>query len=556
MCSLAVRIALRPEAVIYGSLNGCCIIFRSITGCTEHCFDIDHVVARGERRIRAPSGRGSCQGQSCCWKLAFREKFHVAGFLCFTKCSSAVWPALRTSSVNAPFYVASANRLIATHAKAANGSWPNRLRTFAASDRGSALGATSARPIALARSASTTAIPSSPSANASGAPAAARPSAGVPLAMASRNAIPKPSPVEGITKRSAIRYASTRVSCETAPMKRTRSPTPASCARTASLSRSSPSPSDDVSNVVAFSDELRNCRNHAVVPLVSLTPVHSSHGEENTLALKPPRLPQSGSAPRREGRIDGIRQHQDTLRRDCGPIENTSPGEARHAEDQIRRLDRSSADPRRPPPRLDPMRLDDQLRALEARDDGSQRGHIEMATEDDIDAPPKGSIDGPNTIADPPGPRFVLDNSIGRGRGIHYFPRQQVNRRYCASSHQCTEEIAIILCDPTAPAECVSNKRKYAGRRYHTAWASASGLPDPASTRRDQRRDTRPFGSASSAAGAPAAEAIQAPVGTPNPVFARLTILSGKESEAPSRARSCRPLASVPRSLVRATRAA
>ena len=48
-------------------------------------------------------------------------------------------------------------------------------------------------------------ISSSPSASASVAPAAAKPSAGVPQAIASRKAIPKPSPVEGITKRSAMR---------------------------------------------------------------------------------------------------------------------------------------------------------------------------------------------------------------------------------------------------------------------------------------------------------------------------------------------------------------
>src|SRR6185503_2412860 len=88
----------------------------------------------------------------------------------------------------------------------------------------------------------------------------------------------------------------------------------------------------------------------------------------------------------------------------------------------------------------------------------------------------------------------------------------------------------IILCNPTTPAECVSDQRKHTGRRYHTAGASRRRLPDSASTRRDQRRDTRPFGSVSTAAEAPVV-AIQAPVGTPNPVFTRLTILSGKESE-------------------------
>src|SRR4029077_20373678 len=135
----------------------------------------------------------------------------------------------------------------------------------------------------------------------------------------------------------------------------------------------------------------------------------------------------------------------------------------RDAKDEICGLYRSPTEPRRPPPCLDPMRLYDELCTLQARDKGSQRGHIEMATEDDVDAPPKSSKEGPNTIADPPGPRFVLDNSIGRRRGIHYFPRQHVNRRNRASPHQRAEEIAIILCDPTAPAECVSNKRKHPG---------------------------------------------------------------------------------------------
>ena len=56
-----------------------------------------------------------------------------------------------------------------------------------------------------ANSASDAMVPNSPSANASTAPPAAKPSAGVPQAMASRKAMPKPSPLEGMTKRSAIR---------------------------------------------------------------------------------------------------------------------------------------------------------------------------------------------------------------------------------------------------------------------------------------------------------------------------------------------------------------
>ena len=38
------------------------------------------------------------------------------------------------------------------------------------------------------------------------------------------------------------------------------------------------------------------------------------------------------------------------------------------------------------------------------------------------------------------------------------------------------QEIAIVLRNPTAPAEGVSDKSKHRGRRLHAAWASAVGL--------------------------------------------------------------------------------
>src|SRR5262249_27519009 len=72
-----------------------------------------------------------------------------------------------------------------------NAIWPNLARTASASSSGHRLGPERILSIASGSSSSETSAPNSPSDNASEAPATSRPSAGVPLAIASRKTIPK-----------------------------------------------------------------------------------------------------------------------------------------------------------------------------------------------------------------------------------------------------------------------------------------------------------------------------------------------------------------------------
>jgi hypothetical protein len=86
-----------------------------------------------------------------------------------------------------------------------------------------------------------------------------------------------------------------------------------------------------------------------------------------------------------EGLADRVGQHDDPFGLDGSPTEDASARVARDAEDEIGGLDGRSLEPRRPWPSLDPMHLHDQPGSAEARDQRSQRCHVEMAAEDDAD---------------------------------------------------------------------------------------------------------------------------------------------------------------------------
>ena len=141
------------------------------------------------------------------------------------------------------------------------------------------------------------------------------------------------------------------------------------------------------------------------------------------------------------------------------------------------------------------MRLDDQLRTLEASDQHGQRGHVKMATEDDVDGVPEPRVERCSEIAEPARPWPRLVDTARWGHRVGRVARQHEDRRYGLKLDQHTQKIAIILGHATAPAERIGDKGEHRGRMCHAAYAFRRGFSDPANTTRDQRRETSPFGS-------------------------------------------------------------
>ena len=278
--------------------------------------------------------------------------------------------------------------------------------------------------------------------------------------------MPNPSPVDGITNRSAIRYASTSVSGAAKPTRRTRSATPRR-RRDFGETRTVVALADhDIDDIVTARHEVRDRRDHPVMALVALARIEPADGQQHTLpgqspggAQHRPIAPRKTIA-RRKTRTDRIRHDDDPLGRQIGPGEHGGARMARDAQHQIGRFDRAASQPRRRRPDLDPMRLDDQAGARDPGDRRRERRQMHMAAEHEVGPLGEGRGDRPGDIAQLAAARRSLGDSLGQADRIAGVARQHRDRGKTRQGSQRGEEIAVVLRDPAGSAEAVGHQRE------------------------------------------------------------------------------------------------
>jgi hypothetical protein len=173
------------------------------------------------------------------------------------------------------------------------------------------------------------------------------------------------------------------------------------------------------------------------------------------------------------------------------------------------------------------MHLHYQLGMAEMRDEGAERGHMKMATEDHVEGSDKRSIYRSKTVVDPAeAGRLLLNSSRESAYRIRCLAGKYRHLRHRTTLDQRRNEIPVVLRDAATPTEGFRHEREHSRLDRH-AKTSMAGL-SARSTSWDQRREARLFDTLESFVNKPVAFAIQAAVGTLNPVLFRFTISSGK----------------------------
>ena len=213
--------------------------------------------------------------------------------------------------------------------------------------------------------------------------------------------------------------------------------------------------------------KLRQGRDHPVVALIAFARIHAADGQQHPLVLQAPAPAQRGTVARRESLTDGIGEHPHPLRCDRRPFDHAGARVARDAEDEVGGLHGVLLQPARALPGFDPMHLDDQLRAMPARNPQGQRRHVQMAAEHHLHGSAERAPQRRLNVADAAEMRGCLGDPRRQDDGIGRPPRQNRDRRHQAAICQSTQEVTVVLCDPTSAAEGIPHQGKAAAVTVH-----------------------------------------------------------------------------------------
>src|SRR4029077_6737380 len=114
-------------------------------------------------------------------------------------------------------------------------------------------------------------------------------------------------------------------------------------------------------------------------------------------------------------------------------------------------------------PRLNPMRLHNELRPLDPRDQRGERRHEKMSAENQIDRLAKCCSQGGNGIPDSPSMCAQLSNPSGWLRWIGCLSRQNGDRREDVHFRDRPEEVAVDFGECAPAAISIGHESKHAG---------------------------------------------------------------------------------------------